>query len=142
MELDKLLAGNVLYMAIAKDGSEQYNQQSCDCREVIIVMEDRVLLAVHEKHGEFGTIRLDTIPDYDGEKYNMRINAPSAGPFTFIKVLYQEDGAIDAIKYRYDDRYLFIFSGEYNLVVTKSIPDLTEEYDTPIPDIEDSILFD
>ncbi len=142
MEPDKLLAGNVLYMAIAKDGSEQYNRQSCDCREVIIVMEGRVLLAAHEKHGEFGTIRLDTIPDYNGEKYNMRINAPSAGPFTFIKVLYREDGAIEAIKYRYDDRYLFIFSEEYNLVVTKSIPDLTEEDDTPIPEIEDSILFD
>ncbi len=129
-------------MAIAKDGSEQYNQQSCDCQDVIIVMEDRILLAGHEKHGEFGTIKLETIPDYNGEKHDLRINAPSAGPFTFIKVLYQDDGALDAIKYRYADRYLFIFADEYNLIVTKSIPDLTGEDDSAIPDVEDSVLFE
>lgn len=45
------------------------------------------------------------------------------------------------IKFRYGERYLYIFSG-FELIVTKSIPDLMEEDDAPLPEVDDSSLFD
>ena len=79
---------------------------------------------------------------FSKEIYSLRISAPSDGIFRFVKVFYQENGAVDGIKYRFGDRYLFIFASEYNLIVTKSIMDLTEEDDTPVPIYDPSILFD
>lgn len=83
-----------------------------------------------------------TISSFSKEIYSLRISAPSDGIFRFVKVFYQENGAVDGIKYRFGDRYLFIFASEYNLIVTKSIMDLTEEDDTPVPIYDPSILFD
>ena len=126
----KKLEGQVVYMAIAEVGSEQYNLQSCDCDEVVIVMSDRILLAKHEKFGEEGTVVFDVLSDFNKEKYNLRINPPADGLFEFKKVLYFEDGSIDCIKYRFGDRFLFIFSTWSNLVVTKSLIDLSGDEDT------------
>ncbi len=139
---DDLLSGDVLYMAIAEDGAEQYTPQSCDCLDVIIVMRDHILHVTYHKQGENGAIEYARIADVQNEKYNLRINAPSNGNFTFIKVLLQEDGTIECMKYHFGDRYLFIFANEFNLVVTKSIPDLTWEDNSPIPDVDDSVLFE
>ncbi len=141
-DLEKVLSGDVLYMAIEKSGSEQLNQQSCDCNRLMIVMADKILGVEHEEHGEDGTIGFERISSFSKEIYSLRISAPSDGIFRFVKVFYQEDGAVDGIKYRFGDRYLFIFASEYNLIVTKSIMDLTEEDDTPVPIYDPSILFD
>ena len=141
-DLDKNLAGEVLYMAIAKDDAYQFNQQSCDCQEVIIAMQDQIFVATHESNGELGAIGLDRINGFNGDRYSLRITPPADGSFSFVKVLYHDNGAVDCIKYHYGDRYLFIFSSEDNLIVTKSLPDLTEEDDTPIPQFEDSVLFE
>ena len=141
-DLEKNLAGKVLYMAIAEVGSEQYNYQSCDCDEVIIVMRDRILLAKHEPFGDEGTIGFEVVSAFDEEAYNLRINPPADGPFEFKKILYYEDGSIDCIKYRFGDRYVLIFSSWCNLIVTKSLIDLSGEEDAPIPAWDSSVLFD
>lgn len=75
------------------------------------------------------------------KQYDLRIASPSDGLFRFMKVVYHEDGTLDAIKYRYGNRYLFIFADEYNLIVTKSINDLTNDEDGTILD-DQSILFE
>ena len=140
--LDKNLEGPVLYMAIRGDDSVQLNQQSCDCLEVIIVTNDRIIIAEHEKYGENGSIAFGTMSSFNKEVYNLRITAPADGSIEFVKILYEEDGTIDCVKYRYGEHYLFLFADEYNLIVTKSIMDLTFEDDTPIPDYDPSVLFD
>ena len=48
-DLEKVLSGDVLYMAIEKSGSEQLNQQSCDCNRLMIVMADKILSVEHQK---------------------------------------------------------------------------------------------
>ena len=141
-DLEKYLSGKVLYMAIAEVGSEQYNYQSCDCDEVIIVMRDRILLAKHEPFGDEGTIGFEVVPAFDEEKYNLRVCPPADGSFEFKKVLYYEDGSIDCIKYRFGDRYVLIFSSWCNLIVTKSLIDLSGEEDAPIPAWDPSVLFE
>lgn len=60
-DLEKVLSGDVLYMAIEKSGSEQLNQQSCDCNRLMIVMADKILGVEHEEHGEDGTIGFERI---------------------------------------------------------------------------------
>ena len=141
-DLEKTLSGDVLYVAVEKSGTEQFNQQSCDCNRLMIVMADKILSVEHEEHGEDGTIGFERVSSFSKELYSLRISAPSEGAFRFVKVFYQEDGAVDGIKYRFGDRYFFIFASEYNLIVTKSIMDLTEEDDTPVPIYDPSILFD
>ena len=59
-----------------------------------------------------------------------------------MKVLYGEDGALDGIKFRFGDRYLFIFADEHNLIVTKSVVDLSFEDVPAVPWNEDSVLFE
>ena len=141
-DFDKILAGKVLFMAIAKEDAEQFNQQSCDCTEVLIVMSDCVLLAKHVPNGEDGAISFAKLSFFDEEKYKLRVAAPLNGSFEFVKILYTEDGAVDGVKYHFGNRYVFIFASEYNLIVTKSVVDLFEEDDTPIPKRDSSILFE
>lgn len=40
-DLEKTLSGDVLYVAVEKNGSEQLNQQSCDCNRLMIVIPER-----------------------------------------------------------------------------------------------------
>ncbi len=141
-DLEKALSGKVLFMAIAEVGSEQHNYQSCDCDEVIIVMRDRILLAKHEPFVDKGTIGFEAVPAFDEGKYNLRVYPPADGSFEFKKVLYYEDGSIDCIKYRFGDRYVLIFSSCCNLIVTKSIIDLSGDEDAPIPAWDPSVLFE
>ena len=142
-DLKKNLAGKVLYMAIAKNDADQYNPQSCDCTEVIIVMDDRILIAEHEKDGETGAISFDTLSDFNGEMRRLRVTAPSDGTFEFMSVQYSDDGSLDGAKYRYGDCYVFIFADEYNLIVTKSREDLFfEDDDASGSEQEPPVLFD
>ena len=85
-DLEKVLSGDVLYMAIEKSGSEQLNQQSCDCNRLMIVKADKILGVEHEEHGEDGTIGFERISSFSKEIYSLRISAPSDGIFRFVKV--------------------------------------------------------
>ncbi len=141
-DLEKSLAGEVLYMAIEGEDAEQFNQQSCDCGEVLIVMKDRILTAEHENFGEGGEIGFDELMGFSEEIYNLRIIPAQGQKFEFVKVRYAEDGSVDGVKYRFGDRYVFIFASEHDLIVTKSVIDLFEEEDTPIPVSDPSVLFE
>lgn len=141
-KLENRLSGELQYLAIRSSDATQYNKQSCDCSSVALVYKDYILLALRTENGEDATpVRIAETVDYDIAEYDCRILPPPEGTIDFIKVAYFHDGSIDAIKFRYGERYLFIFSG-FELIVTKSIPDLMEEDDTPLPEVDDSSLFD
>ena len=141
-ELENRLSGELQYMAIRSSDATQYNRQSCDCTSVALVYKDYILLAQRTENGEDEPpIRICEVADCDIAEYDCRILPPSEGTIKFIKVAYYPDGSVDAIKFHYGERYLYIFSG-FELIVTKSIPDLMEEDDTPLPEVEDSSLFD
>ena len=140
--LESILNGEVYTIAIDNSFAEQYNPQSCDCDRCVIVMKDRVFLAVAEKKDEGGAISLKEIPTFDKELFSLRIEPKPGKDIRFVKLLCHPDGTIDAIKYRFGNDYLFIFASEYNLIITKSICDLTEEDDMPIPEADPSVLFE
>ena len=141
-DLEKRLSGELRYMAIRSSDATQYNRQSCDCSSVALVYKDYILLAQRtEDEKDEPPIRIWEIVDYDIVEYDCRILPPSEGKIKFVKVAYYPDGSVDAIKFRYGERYLYIFSG-FELIVTKSIMDLMEEDDTPMPEVDDSSLFD
>ena len=141
-KIEKHIGGNVIYMAVAEEDAYQFNSQSCDCSKLIIVMTDRILSAVHVKKGEDGAIGFEESTSFNEKKYNLRIVAPPNGKFEFMKAFFDEDGATTGIKYRYGDRYVFVFASELNLIVTKSMVDLFEEEDTPLPMFDTSVLFE
>ena len=74
-DLEKALSGDVLYVAVEKSGSEQFNQQSCDCNRLMIVMADKILSVEHEEHGEDGTIGFERVSSFSKELYSLRISA-------------------------------------------------------------------
>ena len=142
-ELEARLADEVQYWAIQSADAWQLNAQSCDCTEVILVMQNSILLAKKGCGGdeEDGSIRFYACPSFDETAFDLRILPPENGKIRFVKICYYPDGTVDSVKYRYGERYLYLFSG-WELIVTKSIPDLLEEDDTPLPDVDTSILFD
>ena len=141
-DLEKRLSGELQYMAIRNSDATQYNRQSCDCSSVALVYKDYILLVQRTENGEEEPpIRISELVDFDISEYDCRILPPNKGTIRFVKVAYYPDGSIDAIKFRYGERYLYIFSG-FELIVTKSIPDLMEEDDAPLPEVDDSSLFD
>ena len=61
---------------------------------------------------------------------------------TELRRTHKKQEAIDCIKYRFGDRYVLIFSSWCNLIVTKSLIDLSGEEDAPIPAWDPSVLFE
>ncbi len=141
-DLDQILAGEVLYMAIEGKHALQINAQSCNCSRVIIVMRDYTLLAEHRNNGEAGAICFKKMTSFDAKAYNLRISPPPSKKIQYVKTFFAPDGTVDGVKYRYGDYYLSLFASEYELIVTKSICDLFEEDDTSIPEFDPSVLFD
>ena len=105
-------------------------------------MRDRILLAEHREHGRNGRILFRIIPSFDEKIYNLRVQPPNGSALTFVSMRSALDGSIKAVKYRFADRYVFLFASEFNLIVTKSVFDMFEEDDTPIPEWDDSVLID
>ena len=141
-ELENRLSGELQYLAIRSSDVTQYNRQSCDCSSVALVYRDYILLVQRTENGEDEPpVRIAEIVDFDISEYGCHILPPPEGTIDFIKVAYFQDGTVEAIKFRYGERYLYIFSG-FELIVTKSIPDLMEEDDAPLPEVDDSFLFD
>ncbi len=50
-KVEELLSGKVLYMAVSSKDAVQYNDQSCDCTELIIVTNERTLIVTHDADG-------------------------------------------------------------------------------------------
>ncbi len=141
-DLDRALKGDVLYMVLHRDDVFQFNEQSCDCSEVIIVMADRILIAMHDKSGEDGAIRFAKRSQFKEELNCFRVIPRQGAAFKYLKVRYDQGGAVDGVKYQFGDRYIFITATEDGLIVTKSMYDLFEEDDTPMPDWDTSVLFE
>lgn len=141
-DLDRVLKGDVLYMVLHRDDVFQFNEQSCDCSEVIIVMADRILVAVHDKSGEDGAIMFSKRAEFKEEFNCFRVIPRQGSVFKYLKVRYDQGGAVDGVKYQFGDRYIFITATEDGLIVTKSMYDLFEEDDTPMPDWDTSVLFE
>ncbi len=139
--LINLLSENaVQYIAIDSYTAQQLNRQSCDCDSCVIVFSKTNILVSSKKKDDFGIIILEEIPEFNMERFNLLVKPKGKEEIKYIKTVCNSDGTIDAIKFQYGESYLFVFADEYNLIVTKSVSDLTED-DWNFPDVDPSILF-
>ena len=92
----------------------------------------------HHPAGEDGYIEINSADHIDGTQYPYRVLLETER-FRFDKAITHQDGTVDGIRFRADDRFLFIFADEYHLVLTISKYDLFEETETEIPE-EEAVL--
>ncbi len=149
-----LLSG-IYYFAIAEEDAACENNQSCDCNEVIVCTKQGLLLirSEYEPHiyddDDGGRFSFYSIDGYQAAYYNMRISSQSSEAISFDKFHFLENKIPIAIRFCFASRYLYIFSFDLNLVITKSryelfcmmYDDENEGEPTSMGD-EDSILFD
>ena len=138
--LEFALNRSVQFIAIAKEGAECLNAQSCDCDKLIVVTDEDIIWMKSDSFGGMPIIGFDTLISFNPEVYSLIISPPKAGEWTLLRIEKNDRGDVISIKYQYGDRFLFIFASQYNLIVTKSVVDLLDSED--VPDVDDSILFE
>ncbi|MBR3741900.1 MAG: hypothetical protein IKN04_15845 [Clostridia bacterium] len=149
-DAEKYLSHDVLYLTISSKDGICLNFQSCDCNEVILCSDQAFLLAKHEKIECFdeddgpGRISLYTIENYQPDYFDWKDTPPPNEIIRLKKIHYDDNGLLKEIKFLYADRYLYIFSSDENLIVTKSRNELFDDEWTDDQGFfeEDSILFE
>ena len=117
---------NIKEIYISTEEFWQVNDQSCDFLDLVFDTGEAMLSVEFFKANEDCWIEVAEITELDKEEYKYKIDM-SGQVFTLEDVRYLYDGIIDAIKLRCNDVFLFIFTDEYNLILTKSKYDLFED---------------
>ena len=119
----------------------QYTPGSCDCWECIVELDDIKITAQYRYFSEaHGGLSLGELGWYNPDHFPALIRSSAEEPITLLSELYHEDGCLYGLKFSCGDRYLFLFSLENSLVLTKSIADLTGDLND-LPETDDSVLF-
>ena len=139
-----VLDDEVLYVAVDKEGAAQFNAQSCDCDRVVIAMRSCTVLAEFKPipGQDEGEIAVRCVKSYDEERFCHIVRPKKGETIRFVKLNHYPNGHVQEIKYKFGDGYLFLFADECDLILTKSVCDLFEEDDTPIPVRDPSVLFE
>lgn len=117
---------------VCKDDFERINMQSCDASELIADTGEKLICVGHGKYDTLGCLEFGDISGFNEEFYRYKIDL-SEKECVLERVEYHKNGLVDALKYKCKDGYLFIFSDEYNLIITMSKSDLLDDdklYDT------------
>lgn len=136
-------SGQINYFAVSNRGIYPISAQSCDFEEAIASVGDR-LISIQHRHinDEYGTFGFHFLTGYNESVYNMKVVATPEEPITFLEEVREPDGALSGIKFKCGGRYLFLYSLEYNLTLTKSMVDLEAELTIDeLPHVDDSVLF-
>ena len=154
-EAEKLLRSGILYLDIAEEDIGYYNPQSCDCSEIIIRTNEKLLLLKYEYipeadeedgDDEGGRFLFFTLDSYQQEYYNLRISSPDR--FIQFDKFHRTNGIPIAIRFNYQTRFLYIFAFNVGFAVTKSVNELfwemyeNEEKIGNTIEEDDSVLFD
>lgn len=124
-EPEKYLQGEVLAIHMEDDGFTGISHQSCDFLEAIIEYTDKKYVIRHDRRIKDGNVRVDHRSGFNPKIYCRTVKPAAGETIRFEKIVYDETGEIEAIVYRWNDTWLFIFVGEHELVLTRSSFDLT-----------------
>ncbi len=116
-ELEKKLT-EIKNMYISSCDYWHITSQSCDCQKIIVDTGDRLILFKHTKFEDTGCITFDEISDFDKEEFIYKVDFDDE-TFKFNGVEHLDNGFIDGIEF-VNDAFLYIFSSEYNLILSKS----------------------
>ena len=110
---------------------QRINRQSCDCDEIVIKCSEQYFALTNRSSEENPSVDVRPIGIFEKERYPIQVDLQNR-VFGFDRVLLNGQGAIDGIRFKSDDVFLFVFSLAYNLVLTMSKYDLFEELETEI----------
>lgn len=123
--------------------NELMNPQSIDVEGLIIKTKQKLIyLRYHNLDLDLDTssILIGELTGFDEDLYRPCILSTADEPIRFVKLFY-EDGELDGLKFTIGDRFLFIFTHTWNLIVTKSYIDMVDYDARPMPEVDDSLLF-
>ncbi len=122
--LEKITSIKEIYIS-----SEEFckvNAQSCDCLDLIIDTGEYMVSVEYFKGGDHWWMNLYEITEFKKDEYKYKV-VMNGEVFKLEKINRDHDGFINALKFKYNDVFLFIFADEYNLILTKSKYDLLDE---------------
>ena len=114
--------------------------QSCDCFALIIDYGDKLEMYQHREHVDDGAIEVEIIDSFDAALFSVQVNLENE-QFVLDKKLFKDDGALDAVRFKFEDVFLFVFASEYGLILTKSKYDIFEDQPMPFPEKEAVLSF-
>lgn len=138
--LEEELQGEIAAIHIVTDGFEGISHQSCDFLEAIIEYADRMYCFEHEENGEMGAINIGVVSSLNAEHQYLTVKPAIEESIRFEKVFYEENGDVGGIVYRWGDTWLFVFTSEYNLILTRSSFDLSDPNGWPEAPIEPALF--
>ena len=122
--LEKISSIKEIYIS-----SEEFckvNAQSCDCLDLIIDTGEYMVSVEYFKGGDYWWMDLYEITEFEKDEYKYKV-VMNGEVFKLEKINRDHDGFINALKFKYNDVFLFIFADEYNLILTKSKYDLLDD---------------
>ena len=125
------LEGEVMAIHISDDCFMSISHQSCDFMEAIFEYAGKLYHFEHEECGEDGVINIGRCSSFNPQMYKHIVRPEAGSKIRFEKIIYSEDGRIDGIAFRWDDTWLFVYTSEHNLILTRSSFDLSDDNGYP-----------
>ena len=94
----------------------------------------------HERSGEDGAINIGSLSSFNPEVYRHIVKPADGETIRFEKIVYSENGDIEGIAFRWNDTWLFVFTSEHNLILTRSSFDLSDDGGWPEAPVEPALF--
>lgn len=135
------LQGEVVAIHISDDCFCGISHQSCDFGEAVFEYKDKMYFFEHEHSGEDGSINIGSLSSFNPEVYRHIVKPADGEIIRFEKIVYSENGDIEGIAFRWGDTWLFVFTSEHNLILTRSSFDLSDDGGWPEAPVEPALFY-
>jgi len=120
--LEKYMGKPINKMAIG-EGHMAMTLQSSDCDSIAVWFGEEIISFTHIPAGENGDMAIERIMPEEDSQYYTEVDL-SGGTYRLEKVVH-EDGYLDMVVFASERDFLHIMSSDWNLIVNKSIQDLS-----------------
>ena len=134
------LQGEVVAIHISDDCFCGISHQSCDFEEAIFEYKNKMYFFEHERSGEDGAINIGSLSSFNPEVYKHVVKPADGETIRFEKIVYSENGDIEGVAFRWGDTWLFVFTSEHNLILTRSSFDLSDDGGWPEAPVEPALF--
>lgn len=133
--------GEVLEILIPGNFCDQLTAGSCDTDKCVLIYADKAILVTYKRKGEDADFKFCKIENPDRSVFSRTIK-PAAEEHIIFEKFAVAGIALKALKFKWNENYLFVFADCWNLIITKGCIDISEEekYES-LPDYDPSILF-
>lgn len=126
-----LFCGEILAIYIGSKAFEMVNEQSCDFHCAIIEYADKCIYIEHAPMADVGTYKIQLQATFAPQEYKYVLKSSASERICFDRCIFSEDGSLESIAFRWEHTWLFFFTSEYDLILTRSSCDM---YSTALPE--------